>query len=60
MLGGGAPEGADRYLAGFAQGLAETGYVERKNVTVEYQWARGQYDLLGRMADDLINRHVAV
>ena len=60
MLGGGAPEGADRYLSGFAQGLAETGYVEGKNVTVEYRWARGQYDLLGRMVDDLINRHVAV
>src|SRR6478609_7044014 len=60
VLGGGEPEGLDRYLAGFAQGLAETGYVEGKNVAMEYRWARGQYDLLGKMADDLIGRQVAV
>jgi putative ABC transport system substrate-binding protein len=60
VLGGGDPEGLDRYLSGFAQGLAETGYVEGKNVAIEYRWARGQYDLLGKMAADLISRQVAV
>ena len=60
VLGGGEPEGLDRYLSGFAQGLAETGFVEGKNVTIEYRWARGQYDLLGKMVDDLISRQVAV
>src|SRR5262245_58828027 len=60
LLGGGAPEGADRYLSGFAQGLAKTGYVGGKNIAIEYRWARGQYDLLGKMADDLISRQVAV
>jgi putative ABC transport system substrate-binding protein len=60
MLGGGAPEGADRYLSGFAQGLTETGYVEGKNIAIEYHWARGEYDLLGKMAKDLVSRQVAV
>jgi putative ABC transport system substrate-binding protein len=60
MLGGGAPEGADRFLSGFAQGLAKTGYVEGKNIAIEYRWARGEYDLLGKMVDDLVSRQVAV
>src|SRR5262245_5389059 len=60
LLGGGAPEGADRYLSGFAQRLSQTGYVEGKNIAIEYRWARGQCDLLSKMADDLISRQVAL
>jgi putative ABC transport system substrate-binding protein len=48
------------YVAGFLQGLKESGYVEGKNVTVDYQWARGQYDRLQLMAADLVRRKVAV
>jgi putative tryptophan/tyrosine transport system substrate-binding protein len=58
VLGGGESEGIERYLSGFAHGLAETGYVEGKNITIEYRWARGEYDLLS--ADDLVSRRVAV
>jgi putative tryptophan/tyrosine transport system substrate-binding protein len=60
VLGGGEAEGIERYLSGFAHGLAETGYVEGKNIAIEYRWARGEYDLLGKMADDLVSRQVAV
>ena len=48
------------YVTGFLQGLNERGYVEGKNVTVDYQWARGQYDHLQVMAADLVRRKVAV
>jgi putative tryptophan/tyrosine transport system substrate-binding protein len=47
-------------VAGFIQGLNESGYVEGQNVTVDYQWARGQYDRLQVMAADLARRKVAV
>jgi putative tryptophan/tyrosine transport system substrate-binding protein len=60
FLNGGSPDGYAPYVAGFLHGLNETGYVEGKNVTVEYQWARGQYDRLQAMAADLVRRKVAV
>ena len=60
FLNGGSPDGYAPYVAGFLHGLNETGYVEGKNVTVDYQWARGQYDRLQVMAADLVRRKVAV
>src|SRR5580692_10181614 len=60
FLNGGSPDGYATYVTGFLHGLNETGYVEGKNVTVDYQWARGQYDRLQVMAADLVRRKVAV
>jgi putative ABC transport system substrate-binding protein len=60
FLNGGSPDGYAPYATGFLHGLNETGYVEGKNVTVDYQWARGQYDRLQVMAADLVRRKVAV
>ena len=60
FLNGGSPDGYAPYVTGFLQGLNESGYVEGKNVTVDYRWARGQYDQLQELARDLVRRKVAV
>ena len=47
-------------IAAFQHGLAESGYVEGRNVTIEYHFAIGQYDRLPAMATELVRRPVAV
>ncbi len=54
-----AAQWADR-MVGFHKGLGEAGFVEGRNVAIEYRWAEGQFDRLPAMAADLINRKVAV
>jgi len=55
-----SPDESASVVAAFRRGLAETGYVEGQNLTVESRWAEGRYDRLPRLAVDLVDRHVAV
>lgn len=54
-----AAQWTDR-MVGFHRGLGEAGFVEGRNVRVEYRWAEGQFDRLPAMAADLVDHKVAV
>ena len=47
-------------LAAYHQGLAEAGYVEGKNVAIEYRWAEGRFERIAKFAEELVARKVAV
>src|SRR6266436_2109551 len=60
FLNSSSPDADGERVRAYRQGLTETGYVEGRNVTIEYRWADGQNDRLPSMAADLVRRGVNV
>jgi len=56
----GSAETNANLLAAFRKGLGEAGYVEGRNVAIEFRWAHGEYSRLAELAADLVRREVAV
>jgi putative ABC transport system substrate-binding protein len=60
ILHPGSPEASAKYVASLRKGLAEAGYVEGRNIAIEYRWGHGDSGRLPELASDLISRRVAV
>ncbi len=60
FLGSASSVGFAPQVDGLRKGLAEAGYAERKNVTIEYRWADGRYDRVPALAAELVALGVSV
>jgi putative tryptophan/tyrosine transport system substrate-binding protein len=60
FLGSASPMGWENYIAGFHRGLNEVGFVEGRNVKIEYRWAQGNYNQLPVLAAELIGLRATV
>ena len=60
ILGSGSSDRRPGAVAAFVQGLKDTGFIEGKNISIEWRWAEGQYNRLPSLAGELISRGVAV
>src|SRR5437660_11341769 len=56
FLSGSSPGPYALSVAAFRQGLSETGYVEGRNLAIEYRWAEGHHDPLAALGADLFGR----
>src|SRR5262249_55706879 len=59
-LDGSSPATSAHVVAAIRKGLSETGYLEGRDVVIEYRWAEGNYDRLPVLVPDLVRRQVTV
>ena len=55
-----SPRNSKPHLAGFLRGLEAFGYIDGKTAKIEYRWANGQYDLLRKLASELVALNPAI
>src|SRR5262249_7426751 len=60
FLGASSAQATVKNLEAFRKGLSETGYVEGRNVAIEFRWTEGREDRMPELAADLVRRQVAV
>jgi putative tryptophan/tyrosine transport system substrate-binding protein len=60
LLHGQSPAASAEYLGGFHRGLAETGYVEGKNVSIDYRWGEGHVNRVVALAGEMVRNRYAV
>ena len=60
FLSGRSPDDSIDLVEGLRRGLSQEGYVEGKNVAIEYRWAEGHFDRLPTLVADLLERHVVM
>ncbi|MCP4621251.1 MAG: ABC transporter substrate-binding protein [Bradyrhizobium sp.] len=60
FLASGSPETFVTVVTGFLDGLKASGFVDGSNVAIEYRWAKGQFNLLPSLAEELVQRRVNI
>jgi putative ABC transport system substrate-binding protein len=60
LINSGTPESGARYAAAFRSALVEAGYIEGRNVAVEYHWLEGRNDRVPALITELVRRRMAV
>jgi len=60
FLSAGSTDAHAPFVAAFRAGIADFGFVEGRNLTIEFRWAEGHYDRLAELATDLVRSRVEV
>ena len=60
FLSAGTPDAYAAFVAAFRAGVADAGFVEGRNLAIEFRWAEGHYDRLAELATDLVRSRVEV